>query len=133
MADAKAEEKGGGYDMERKGGDAKGGGGDGAKGGPAEAKGGGGDRQVDTICSDSDYSRSSGDPEDVKNIRTEEICIIKRSDGSWKYGRLFKFDGALIEVIATDDDDTKLFSEGSDWGAGVDSQIRKLDCGGGSK
>jgi hypothetical protein len=83
MSDAKAGATGGDSTDDKGGGDseAKGGAGD-----RAEAKGGG--REMDTECSDSDYSGSSGDPRDVQDIKAREVCIVKRSDGSWKYGTL---------------------------------------------
>jgi hypothetical protein len=124
MSDAKAGAKGGdefdGY---------KGGGGESkgeAKGGDrAEAKGGG--RDIDTECSESDYARSAGSDSDVRDIKEREVCIVKRSDGSWKYATLRQWDREYAVIVVNDAGVEKTYGEDSY------CDVRRLDCESGSK
>ena len=123
--DAKAEAKGGGG-AKGGGSESKGGGG-GAK---AEAKGGGG-RALDSEVSDSDWSSSSNAYKDVKNIGRGDVCIVKRSDGTWKYAKFSSWDGILLEVEVDDDENCKMFQIDED--DMENCEVKALDCARGAK
>ena len=97
-----------------------------AKGGDrAEAKGGG--REIDTVCSDSDYACSSSSERDVTGIRPGEVCIVKRSDGNWKYGTLKEWDREYAVIVVNDAGAEKTYGQDNY------SDVRRLDCESGSK
>ena len=104
---------------------AKGGGG----GSKAEAKGSGGSRELDTRASDDDLDRSSDSARDIADISVGAWCLVKRSDGSWKYGTLFERKENSIEIIVDDEENTKLFSAHQYDGKDQEPEVRALDVG----
>lgn len=94
MSDSKAEAKGGGG--AKGGGDSKGGGGD-SKGGAAEAKGSGG-QTLDTVAPDHVVDNASNRYRDIKALAENDICIVKRSDGTWRYAKVDEWEGILLGV-----------------------------------
>jgi hypothetical protein len=101
--DSKAEAKSGGG--AKGGSDAKGGD---AKGSVAESKSSSSGRRLDDVASDADLSKSSGSYGQVKSLACGDVCIVKRSDGNWRYGRVLKWEGILVEVEVDDDENTKM-------------------------
>jgi hypothetical protein len=105
--DDRAQAKGGG---EAKGGDDSGGDAKAEAKGGGGGGGGGGSRRVDTVCTDADLDNSSDRLRDIMASRRNDVVIVKRSDGNWKYGTVLRVeDGKEIEIIVNDDEDTKLF------------------------
>lgn len=122
---AKGEAKGGGGGSKGGDGDYKGGGG----GSKAEAKGGNSSRELDTRASDADFDSSSDRADDIADIAVGAWCLVKRSDGSWKYGTLFERKENTMEIIVDDEENTKLFSVHQYDGKDQDPEVRALDVG----
>ena len=78
------------------------------------------DAKLDTPCSESDFGNSSSSDAHLKSIRPGEVCIVKRSDGRWRYGQLSKWDREYAVVVVT--------KEGADrtYGPENHADIRKL-------
>jgi hypothetical protein len=87
----------------------------------------GSSRELDKRTSDNDFDSSSNSPRDIADIRIGAWCLVKRSDGSWKYGMLFERKENTIEIIVNDQENTKLFSTHQYDGNGQDSEVRALD------
>jgi hypothetical protein len=96
------------------------------------AKRSGGSRELDTRASDEDFDRSSENATDIANISNGAwcLCIVKRSDVSWKYGTLSERKASSTEVIvgsSYDGNFAKLFSPIDYNGKDQEPLIRALD------
>jgi hypothetical protein len=63
------------------------------------AKRSGGSRELDTRAGDEDFDRSSKNATDIANISNGAWCLVKRNDGSWKYGTLSERKASSFVVV----------------------------------
>ena len=56
-----------------------------------------------------------------------EVCIVKRSDGNWKYGTLKEWDREYAVIVVNDAGAEKTYGQDNY------SDVRRLDCESGSK